>query len=293
LKEGRTHTIGLVIPPAGRRLTAAQLGFVAGMVDAAAQANLDVLLSPSGGDHERSFERVITGGRVDGVVVMEVRLNDARVARLQRTRLPFVTIGRTAQPDDISSVDIDYGLLTARCVHHLADLGHRNIVLINRSAELVAAGYGPARRALAAFNDATAQRGIAGAELCCADDRTAGQACLEQILAARPKVTAVVTINEAALDGVRRALERSELIVPRDFSIAGIGQRSWAESFEPALTGADVPADEMCARAIELLVERINAPDRPPRHVLLAPPICLRGSTGPVPAGRRARSRVR
>ena len=37
-------------------------------VDAAARADLDVLLSPSGGDHDRSFERVVTGRRVDGVI---------------------------------------------------------------------------------------------------------------------------------------------------------------------------------------------------------------------------------
>src|SRR5690606_38368597 len=47
LKEGRTRTIGLVIPPASRHFTDIQLGFVASVVDAAARADLDVLLSPS------------------------------------------------------------------------------------------------------------------------------------------------------------------------------------------------------------------------------------------------------
>ena len=90
LKEGRTRTLGLVIPPASQRLTDMQLGFVASVVEAAARADLDVLLSPSGGDHDRSFERVVTGRRVDGVILMEIRLEDARVARLQQTGLPFV-----------------------------------------------------------------------------------------------------------------------------------------------------------------------------------------------------------
>jgi DNA-binding LacI/PurR family transcriptional regulator len=43
-----------------------------------------------------------------------------------------------------------------------------------------------------------------------------------------------------------------------------------------------VPALEMGALAVELLLERIAAPDAPTRHVLLAPPISLRASTGPV-----------
>src|SRR3954452_21224073 len=105
LKEGRTRTLGLVIPPASLRLTDMQLGFVASVVEAAARADLDVLLSPSGGDHDRSFERVVTGRRVDGVILMEIRLEDKRVARLQDSGLPFVTIGHTAAPGATCWID--------------------------------------------------------------------------------------------------------------------------------------------------------------------------------------------
>src|SRR4051812_43113256 len=159
LKEGRTRTLGLVIPPAQRRLTDAQLGFVASVVEASAKADLDVLLSPSGGDHDRSFERLISGRRVDGVILMEIRLRDARVGRLQRTGLPFVGIGHTADADDMCWVDVDYATLIGRCVHHLADLGHSHIALLNRSAELVAAGYGPGLRAREGFAEAVEERG--------------------------------------------------------------------------------------------------------------------------------------
>ena len=122
LKEGRTRTLGLVIPPASDMLTDMQLGFVASVVDAAGRADLDVLLSPSGGEHDRSFERVVTGQRVDGVILMEIRLEDDRVTRLQQTGLPFVTIGRTADPGTTCWVDVDYETLMYRCVQHLADL---------------------------------------------------------------------------------------------------------------------------------------------------------------------------
>src|SRR5919202_3362675 len=91
LKEGRTRTLGLVIPPAAIRLTAMQLGFVASVVEAAARADLDVLLSPSGGDHDRSFERIVSGRRVDGVLLMEILLEDPRFERLRSAGLPFVT----------------------------------------------------------------------------------------------------------------------------------------------------------------------------------------------------------
>jgi DNA-binding LacI/PurR family transcriptional regulator len=281
LKEGRTRTLGLVIPPASLRLTDLQLGFVASVVEAAAHADLDVLLSPSGGDHDRSFERLISGRRVDGVVLMEIRLADERVTRLQRAGIPFVTIGHTAHPQGTCWVDVDYADLVARCVHHLADLGHRTIALLNRSAELLAAGYGPAHRAQAGFAEAVARRGLTGIDLPCADDPAAGEEWFEQLRERHPDVTAVTTINEAALPGIQRGIERLRVAVPRDLSIAGVAARHWAESFRPRLTAADVPALEMGAHAVDLLLELIAAPDGQPRHLLLAPPISLRDSTGP------------
>lgn len=281
LKEGRTRTLGLVIPPAGGRLTFMQLDFVASVVDAAARADLDVLLSPSGGDHDRSFERVVSGRRVDGVILMEIRLDDPRPSRLERMGMPFVSIGRTAVPEGMCWVDMDYATLIGRCVDHLSDLGHRHIALINRSAELVSSGYGPGHRARDGFAEAVARRGVEGFEFCCADDAQAGNACVDEILRTHPEVTAAVTVNEAALPGVQRALERAGLDIPGRFSITGVAARHWAEQFHPQLTAADVPAVEMGALAVRFLIERIAEPQTPPKQQLLTPPISLRNSTGP------------
>ena len=281
LKEGRTHTIGLVIPPASQRLTDMQLGFVGSVVDAAARADLDVLLSPSGGEHGRSFERVVTGGRVDGVVLMEIRMEDDRVDRLQQSGLPFVGIGRTREPEGMSWVDIDYEALIMKCVHHLADLGHRHIALVNRSEELVAAGYGPGHRAQAGFARAVEERDLIGVEVCCSDEADGGRPCVERLLAAHPGLTAIATINEAAIAGMYRALNQAGMAVPDAFSIAGVAARHWAETMQPPLTAADVPADEMGTRAVELLIQRIADPSAAPRHILIAPPISLRSTTGP------------
>jgi DNA-binding LacI/PurR family transcriptional regulator len=166
-------------------------------------------------------------------------------------------------------------------VDHLADLGHRHVALVNRSEELVAAGYGPGHRALTGFRDAVARRRLIGLDVCCGDDPGAGEACLEDLRAHHPEVTAIATINEAALPGIERALTRLRLAVPGDFSITGVVAQHWAEYFRPPLTAADVPAHEIGARAVELLQERIAAPQSAPRHILLAPPIALRSSTGP------------
>ena len=234
LKEGRTRTIGLIVPATAPRMTFMQLDFVGAVMEAAARADLDVLLSPSGGDHDRFLERIVTGRRVDGVILMEIRMADDRVTRLQRSGLPFVTIGRTSRPNATCWVDIDVALLVRQCVDHLADLGHRDLALVNRPAELSASGYGPARRARSGFAKALTARGITGVELPCGDDAEAGERCVEEIRSGHPEVTAIVTTNEAALPGMQRALDHAGLAVPGQLSITGIVARHWAEQFWPA-----------------------------------------------------------
>jgi DNA-binding LacI/PurR family transcriptional regulator len=67
-----------------------------------------------------------------------------------------------------------------------------------------------------------------------------------------------------------------------------VAARTWAEDFRPPLTAADVPALEMGEKAVSLLMGRITAPDTPPQHILLAPPVSLRSSTAAAPTGRQA-----
>ncbi|KND33547.1 LacI family DNA-binding transcriptional regulator [Streptomyces acidiscabies] len=281
LANGRTNTIGLVFPPAGDHYTGMQLDFIGSVVEAAASYDYDVLLSPSGVDSDRSFQRLLGERRVDGAILMEIRLQDDRVDHLAALDFPAVTIGRVARPETTWWVGVDHTALAAACVHHLADLGHRRIALVNRPSQLLRAGYESAHRGLDGFTKAAAERGLAVRAYTCGDDAAAGQACVERMLYDDPDTTGLVTLNEASLGGIYRGLAQSGRHVPRDFSVTGVVAARWAETVTPQLTAADVPAEEMGRRAVDLLVERLDQPGTPPRHHLLTPPISLRASTGP------------
>lgn len=289
LAEGRSRTVGLVIPPPSHRLLDSQLAFVAVLSELVSSADLDLLLSPSSGDHERSFRRMLSGRRVDGVLVMEVRMQDERIDALERSGIPYVLIGRPANPRGLFWADFDYRGLVERCVDHLAELGHRRVALLNRPAEMLAAGYGVAQRAAEGFAAAVARRRLRGEAFCCPDDAAGGEGCVQRILAARPSITAAITINDAALAGVARALDRAHVRVPQDFSLMGVVGERWAEDFHPPLTAAVISPAELVRGAFEMLLRRMADPRSTPRHFLHAPPIRQRATTGPPPAtGRRA-----
>jgi DNA-binding LacI/PurR family transcriptional regulator len=293
LAEGRSRTVGLVVPPPSHRLLDSQLAFVAVLSELASSVDLDLLLSPSSGDHDRSFLRMLSGRRVDGVLVMEVRMRDERIDALERSGVPFVLIGRPADPAGLFWADIDYGGLVARCVDHLADLGHRGVALINRPAELLAAGYGPAHRAAEDFEAAAARRGMRAHALCTSDDAVGGEACIKRVLAARPAITSAITINEGALAGIDRALDRARVRLPRDFSLVGVVTERCAEDFHPAMTAAVISPTEVARGAFEMLLQRMAEPDSAPSHLLQSPAITLRTTTGLAPAPAVRRSRLR
>jgi DNA-binding LacI/PurR family transcriptional regulator len=212
---------------------------------------------------------------------MEIRLEDDRVDHLAALDFPSVAIGRTAHPEGGWWVALDHTALATACVHHLADLGHRRVAFVNRPEQLLRAGYESAQRGLDGFTKAAAERGLTVRAYCCEDDAASGQLCVERILHDDPATTALVTLNEAAIGGLYRGLAAAGRHVPRDFSVTGVVAGHWAQTVTPQLTAADVPAGDMGRRAVELLVERLDHPDAPPRHHLLTPPISLRASTGP------------
>lgn len=283
LARGETRALGMVFPPASSHYTDMQLAFIGGVVEAAGAHDYDVLMSPRGADVDASFQRLVGERRVDGVILMEIRLQDPRVERLRDTGFPFVTIGRTGNPEGTAWVDLDYLNLVRRCVRHLSDLGHLHLAFVNRSEKLLRSGYESARRGLDGFEVALQETGLTGTAYTCDDDAAAGERCVQQILSSHPEVTGIVTINEASLGGLYRGLADAGRKIPRDMSVTGICAERWAEAVTPALTAAAQPALEMGRIAIDLLLERMRTPEKPARHQLLTPRIVLRASTGPAP----------
>ena len=95
LAHGRTNTIGLLIPPQGSALSSFAVEFISCVVQNAQAADYDVLVSTSL-EERQVFARLIEEQRVDGVILLEVSLEDQRVDRLKAAGVPFVTVGRTA-----------------------------------------------------------------------------------------------------------------------------------------------------------------------------------------------------
>ena len=278
LRQQTTKTIGLLGPAHDDPHDALHLELTNMIVQAATAADYDLLVAP-GTDSDRVLDRLVRGRRVDGLILMDVRRHDPRIERIQATGVPFVAMGRPAKNSSVALVDVDYVHMVRACVTHLAHLGHREIALMNKSAVTLRESFGPSRDALDGFEEATGSLGVRGWPSCCDHDAPAGERWVAETLATHPGVTAVVTVNEAALPGLYRGLARAVRPVPADISLTGVASRRWATAFTPELTGTDLPVRQQATEVVRMLVHRISDPAMPVSQLLLKPGLTLRQST--------------
>ncbi len=78
--------------------------------------------------------------------------------------------------------------------------------------------------------------------------------------------------------GVYQALYRAGLSVPQDISVIGYDDIELARYLTPPLTTIHQPQEELCRKAVDTLLERIQGADDEPRLITLEPTLIQRES---------------
>lgn len=88
-------------------------------------------IAPEDSDEISVYQRLISGGALDGFVVHEPANHDPRVDFLSSNEIPFVVHGRTMDALTYPYFDIDNFEVGYQLTKHLLDRGHRRIAFIN------------------------------------------------------------------------------------------------------------------------------------------------------------------
>lgn len=253
-------------------------------------------------EHERKVVRLLHERRVDGVIVAPSAEPRGLLALLARHRVPTVFLDRlvdtvaadTPRPGEAADASAGDGHADTvfpfdqvcaenaepmeRLVTHLAGLGHRRIALVaglpglSTTTERID-GY---RQGLAAAGLLHDERLVVQGDSAAEAAERATAALLS--LAAPP--TALVTANNAMTIGALRTLRERGLSVPDDLALCCFDDFAWADLFSPRLTAISQPSKEIGARAVGLLLDRLEFPDRPSRTVRLPCAFVHRTSCG-------------
>jgi DNA-binding LacI/PurR family transcriptional regulator len=282
LASKRSRIIALLFPVSERGLGITELEFVTSAADAARENGYNLVLWPSEMDDPEELRRLTQQGLVDGMIIMEVCLNDERIDLLREIDFPFSMIGRCADTDGLGYVDIDFEQMIRETVDHLVGLGHTSIAFLNQSRSVFDSGYGPAVRTQASFERVVEATGVKGVTRFCHASPQAGYEAFNALLAECPDLTAIAAMNERAVPGIMQAIADLGWSVPDDFSLVGvISSVHVAEMTVPPLTTADAPTAELGRMGAELLIQQLEAQEHSAVQELLSCRLVVRGSSGP------------
>ncbi|WP_042410882.1 LacI family DNA-binding transcriptional regulator [Streptacidiphilus carbonis] len=280
----RSQIIALVVPLRTDVYVPVMMEIALAVTTAARRHGYDVLLltNDEGPD---GLRRVVGSGLAEGVILMDVQLDDPRIAVLQRTGTRAALIGLPADPSGLVCVDHDFARAGALCAEHLAELGHRDVAFIGCAPAVYRRHTGYAERTIAGFQEAARDSGLRVVHRPCEGTFEATAGAFAGILADVPETTGFVVQNEGCIGPLLSLLRASGRAVPEDASVVALCPEQLAEQHEPRLTAVTGPARELGDRAAELLMSQLHG--RGGEEVaLLRPVLTARGSSGPAKGPR-------
>ncbi len=219
--------------------------------------------------------------QIDGLMLLQVRMDDWRINLLRQHTYPFIMIGRCADLDGLSFIDLDFEMAMLRAFEHLVNLGHRNIGFLTYPASWRKAGIGPAVRSLDGYTQAL---NTYGAHNCY---REIGLNSVEEgfegtndLLRENPELTAIITVSHLTAAGSIKALTLQGRTVPQDCSVMAVGfGGNFASVVTPSLTTLEWSPYDISYQATLLMTETIAVAQPVTKQVLVPPTLVVREST--------------
>ncbi|MFH9178687.1 LacI family DNA-binding transcriptional regulator [Streptomyces albogriseolus] len=281
LASSRSNIIALGVPLRTDMYVPVMMEIAIAVATTARTHGYDVLLL-TGEEGPDAVRRVAGSGLADGMILMDVELDDERLPLLRESAQPAVLIGLPADTTGLTCVDLDFRATGALCVEHLAGLGHRDVAVIGEAPAVYERHTGFAERTLDGLRSAARETGLRLLHRPCEGGYDATAVTVARILDERPDTTGFVVQNEAAVEPLLALLRQQGRAVPEDVSVVAVCPEQVAVQASVRLTSVSLPAQEMGRHAVEQLVAKLDG--RGGDEVVLLPPeLTVRASSGPAP----------
>ncbi len=281
LASKHTRILAILFPTVERGLGITELDFVASAAHAASKNGYHLVVWTAETNDPNELRELTQQGLVDGVILMEVHVNDMRVNLLRESKFPFTMIGRCDDDRD-GYVDIDFKQTIDESLTYLSKLGHTHIAYLNQSQMSYEAGYGPVVRTKASFEEYMYLSGLKGVMRFCRPTPQDGYEAFNALIRKDPDLTAIITMNERAIPGIMRAIAEHGWKIPDDFSIVAlVSSVRMAEMTVPALTTMEPPSAELGRIATELLINHLEGNGNENPRILIPCRLVPGGSSGP------------
>jgi DNA-binding LacI/PurR family transcriptional regulator len=285
LTHARAGAIGLGLArrPDDQEVDDSFVRFLAGVERALAAQEYAFMLqvvSPDAEGRVDAYRRLISSGRIDGVLLTDVVLDDPRLDLIAESGLPAVVAGRPWSNCPFPVVETEHARGMQMLVEHLIAAGHRSIAFV---AGDPAHEYTAARRWawMETMRSAGLEPGLSASVV---PEDAAARAATARLLQSPRRPTAIVYTSDLLALGGLGVARQMGMTVPDDVSIAGFDDAPLASLSSPPLTTVRIDYGGFGEAAASMLLAEIEG--LPPPTLELAPPkLIRRSSTGPAPEG--------
>jgi DNA-binding LacI/PurR family transcriptional regulator len=289
LSAARADACGLVLARPARTLAIETffMEFIAGVESLLARHSiaLTIQLVDNAQDEIAVYRRWWGEHQVDGVLLIDPRVDDPRFAEVERLGLPAVAVGGPLEGTNVPAVWHDEAHTVVDVVRYLAALGHERVARVAGNDSFL-----HSRDRSRAFRRAARQLALSARVLSTDFTPESGARATKRLLSGAEPPTAIV--YDSAVLGVTGlgVAQRLGFSVPEDVSIVAWDDSLICQVVHPPLTAVarDIPAYGEAA-AVRLLaeIEGRGTGDVEIPHGVLTP----RGSTAPPSALRSRRPR--
>ncbi|GAA3641054.1 LacI family DNA-binding transcriptional regulator [Microbacterium awajiense] len=282
LAESRTETFGMVLARDPRNLGAESfyMQFLAGLETELAQRGYGLLLQvvPSREEELATLQKWRRTRRVDGVLLMDVTLDDPRVELLaQPNALPALVVGDPSVAGTLSCVWTDDASSMEEAVRYLAGLGHTAIARVGGLAH-----FAHTRIRDDAFTKQMSRLGLSPTVLRTDYTAAEGARATREALASSVAPTAFVYDNDImAVAGLAVAMELGRR-VPDEMSLIAWDDSVLCEHTFPRLTALSHDVVAFGSHVARRLFGVVDGAE--PGHFKDSTPVLIpRASTAPAP----------
>src|ERR671924_478720 len=281
LKTNRSYTIGVLIPDLTNPLFPPILR---GIEDRLEIAGYTPLTANTDNDPERELldSQAMRARQVDGVIAATARRDHRLHDALLDAGLELVLVNRRQEELPVSSATADDRLGMRLAVEHLLSLGHTRIAHLAGPLD-----YSTGLDRHESFHETMRAAGVEpDPELVLVAEaftESEGARLCGQLMAEGREFTAVAAANDLLALGCYDVFAERGVRCPEEVSVIGFNDMPFAARFKPPLTTIHIPHYEIGKAAAELMLERLQDGDSPPREIRLQPSLVVRGSTAAAP----------
>jgi LacI family transcriptional regulator len=281
LRGRKSRTVGLVVSNLENPFFLDKFHY---LDQEAVQLGYEVVVESTGYDPRRLSETLegMLARSLAGLVVSASELDASVFELLEGVTIPVV-IFMSDFPVSLPSctrINVNDARGVQTMVSYLRSLGHRRFGVLGHHTKI---GNLKARSVLIdrALNASGPGVSVVSAEV--GDSPAGGRLGARAMLAAEPRPTALVCLNDHVAIGVLREIREHGLSVPGELSVVGFDNIGLSEYTNPSLTTVHVPRDYLGRLAMERILDLDRAAAS---EVILDPQLVIRESTGPAPAVR-------